>query len=71
MAGIKYHTNAKTTVQTHKIIKESKETIESLAKQFNLTKATVSEWKHREELTDKSSRPHHIRTAIEHTKIIL
>ena len=60
---VKYHTNAKTTVQTRKIIKESDETIESLAKRFNLTKTTVSKWRKREELTDKSSRPHHIRTA--------
>jgi hypothetical protein len=63
MSGIKYHPNAKTTVHIRKIIKESNEPILSLAKRFNLTKTTVSKWKHREDFTDKSSRPHQIRTA--------
>ena len=62
MSGIKYHPNAKTTVHIRKIIKESNEPILSLAKRFNLTKTTVSKWKHREDFTDKSSRPHRIRT---------
>ena len=61
MSGIKYHPNAKTTVHIRKIIKESNEPILSLAKRFNLTKTTVSKWKHREDFTDKSSRPHQIR----------
>ena len=41
MPGIKYHPNAKTTVHIRKIIKESNEPILSLAKLYNLTKATV------------------------------
>ncbi len=63
MPGIKYHPNANTTVHIRKIIKESNEPILSLAKRFNLTKTTVSKWKHREDFTDKSSRPHQIRAA--------
>jgi len=46
MSGIKYNPNAKTTVQTRKTIKESDESIESLAKRFNLTPTTVLKWKH-------------------------
>lgn len=45
MSGIKYHLNAKTTVHICKIVKESNEPIESLAKRFNLMKTAVPKWK--------------------------
>ncbi|HOV34010.1 MAG TPA: hypothetical protein PLX23_11690 [Candidatus Hydrogenedens sp.] len=58
MSLIKYHPNTKTTVHIWKLIRESKENIESLVKRFNLSKTTISKWKHRENLTDKFLEKH-------------
>ncbi|MCX8000878.1 MAG: leucine zipper domain-containing protein, partial [Leptospiraceae bacterium] len=64
MAGIKYHPNAKTTVIIRKMIKESHEPISKLAQKLGVTPNTILKWKRRDILTDKSSRPHQLRTVL-------
>ncbi|MGC8845566.1 MAG: hypothetical protein ACP5QY_06930 [Candidatus Hydrogenedens sp.] len=44
------------------MIKESKEPMKALAKQLHLSTRTIWKWKKRENLTDKSSQPHKLRT---------
>lgn len=52
-----YHTNAVTNLHIRKQIKESSLKNFKLAKAFNTSVATISKWKNRQELEDKSSRP--------------
>jgi transposase-like protein/transposase len=59
-----YHDNAKTTVHQRKIIKTSKEPYRTLAKQLGVSVPTVAKWKKREQPTDRTSRPKHIRRAL-------
>ena len=61
---IKLHKNAKTTLAIRTEIKNSKESIYSLAKKFNLGWATVKRWKFSESLEDKSPRPHKLNTTL-------
>ncbi|MCL0071486.1 IS481 family transposase, partial [Thermodesulfovibrionales bacterium] len=58
---IKLHKNARTTLAVRQDIKDSKESIYSLAKKFNLNWGTVKRWKEAENIEDKSSRPHRLR----------
>ena len=55
---IKLHKNAKTTLALRKIIQSSKESINHLARKFNLSWNTVAKWKDSKKIEDKSSRPH-------------
>lgn len=66
---IKLHKNARTTLAIRGEIRESKESIYSLAKKFNLNWGTVKKWKEAETLRDKSSRPHHLRTDLTQEEI--
>lgn len=59
-----YHINAKTNVQIRSAIQKSDETIMELCERYNLSKSTVEKWKKREDLKDKSSRPHNLRTVL-------
>jgi transposase InsO family protein len=52
-----YHTNAVTNLHIRKQIKESSLKNFELAEAFNTSVATISKWKNRQELEDKSSRP--------------
>ncbi len=55
---IKLHKNAKTTLAAREIIRDSEDSINCLAKKFNLSWNTVARWKNSKSLEDKSSRPH-------------
>lgn len=55
---IKLHKNAKTTLVVRKQIKNSNESLNYLAKKFNLSWNTVKRWKESTSPEDKSSRPH-------------
>ena len=57
---IKLHKNAKTTMAARKQIKDSIESINYLAKKFNLSWNTVEKWKNSENIEDKTSRPHNL-----------
>jgi predicted RNA-binding protein with PIN domain len=55
-----YHTNAVTNLHIRKQIKESSLKNIELAGTFNTSVATISKWRNRQELEDKSSQPHKI-----------
>jgi DNA-binding transcriptional regulator YiaG len=53
-----YHTNAKTNMHSREIIQQSTLKNTELAERFEIDEKTVSKWKNRNHLIDKSSRPH-------------
>ena len=57
-----YHSNARTNQHIREIIQKSNLTNVELAKNYNLNVKTISKWKHRNFIEDKSSRPHNIKT---------
>ena len=61
---IKLHKNAKTTLAIRREIRDSSESIYTLAKRFNLNWATVRRWKYSSSLEDKSSCPHKLNTTL-------
>jgi transposase-like protein len=63
-----YHTNAVTNVSNRFIIKNSTESTESLSKRFGTSKNTISKWKNRVDLNDKSSTPATIAYALSETQ---
>jgi len=59
-----YHTNAKTNSHSREIIQQSNLTNIALSKRFEINEKTVSKWKNRTEVIDKSSRPHTIQRSL-------
>ncbi len=59
-----YHTNAKTNLHSREIIQQSSLTNIELSERFEIDEKTVSKWKNRDVLTDKSSRPHTIQRSL-------
>jgi transposase InsO family protein len=59
-----YHTNAKTNSHSREIIQQSGLTNSELSQRFEITKKTVSKWKNRTDVIDKSSRPHTIQRSL-------
>ena len=59
-----YHSNALTNLHIRSQIKDCSLTHLELVNRFNVSEATVSKWKNREILTDKSSRPNNIKYTI-------
>jgi len=59
-----YHTNAKTNMHSREIIQQSTLTNIELAERFEINEKTVSKWKNRDHLVDKSSRPQTIQRAL-------
>jgi len=55
-----YHSNATTNVHIRCEIKTSNLPMNQLATQYNVSENTILKWKDREELYDRSSRPHTI-----------
>lgn len=49
------HSNAKTTTRIKKEIQESKDSIESLKKKYNINHKTVLYWKHNDSIYDKKN----------------
>ena len=52
-----YHSNAVTNISMRKLIKESGLTNSELANKYNISEVTISKWKNRTILPDKSYRP--------------
>ena len=52
------HAQARPTPRTRAEIKASTETLDQLAARYNISRATVLKWKHRETPEDLSHRPH-------------
>jgi transposase len=52
------HAQARTTPRTRAEIKASTETLDQLAERYNISRATVLKWKHRQTPEDLSHRPH-------------
>jgi len=59
-----YHTNAKTNMHSREIIQQSTLTNSELAERFRINEKTVSKWKNRAYLVDKSSRPRTIQRSL-------
>jgi transposase-like protein len=59
-----YHTNAKTNSHSREIIQQSSQTGYELSKRFEINERTVSKWRNRDCLKDKSSRPHTIQRSL-------
>ncbi|MDZ7935167.1 MAG: DDE-type integrase/transposase/recombinase [Emticicia sp.] len=59
-----YHSNAKTNVNNRQQIQKCSDTNEALSERFNISKQTVSKWKHRDFVEDVSSRPKNIEYAL-------
>ena len=59
-----YHTNAKTNSHSREIIQQSSLSNIELSKRFEINEKTVSKWKNRTEVIDKSSRPHTIKRSL-------
>ncbi len=59
-----YHSNAVTNLHIRSQIQESNLTNFELANIYKTSEATISKWKNREKLTDKSSRPININYAL-------
>ncbi|MCF6332656.1 MAG: DDE-type integrase/transposase/recombinase [Draconibacterium sp.] len=55
-----YHSNAVTNVHIRTEIRDSKVTNFELAQKYNTSEATVSKWKNRDDLLDKSSKPNKV-----------
>lgn len=58
------HPQARTTPRTRAEIKVASETLEVLAQQYNVSKATARKWKNREDVQDRSHRPHKLSTTL-------
>ena len=59
-----YHTNATTNLHSREIIQQSSLSNTELAERFKINEKTVSKWKNRDHLKDKSSRPHTIKRSL-------
>lgn len=58
------HANAKTTPRIRKEIQESKDSIETLKKRYNINHKTVLHWKHSDSIYDKKSGPNNPRSTV-------
>jgi hypothetical protein len=58
----KLHKNAKTNYHIRQYIKTSNKPLSDVASELNLNIKTVRKWKNRDDLSDKSSKPLHLRT---------
>lgn len=59
---IKLHANATTTPKQRKYIQESEKSVAELAEELGVSEMTVRKWKKRDDIHDRSSRPHHIQS---------
>ena len=58
------HAQARTTPRTRAEIRASSATLDELAKRYNISRATVLKWKHRDSPDDRSHRPHKLNTTL-------
>ena len=59
-----YHMNATTNLHSREIIQQSSLSNTELAERFNINEKTVSKWKNRDYLEDKSSHQHTIKRSL-------
>ena len=59
-----YHTNATTNMHSREIIQQSSLSNAELSERFEINEKTVSKWKNRDHIEDKSSRPHTIKRSL-------
>lgn len=62
----KLHKNAKTNYHIRQLIKTSDKSNDELAHLLNLNIKTVRKWKERDDVSDKTSKPFHLRTNLTH-----
>jgi hypothetical protein len=62
--NIRLHKQARTTPAIRKEIQESPLSERALAEKYNISRATVHKWKHRDQVEDHSNRPHDIHAAL-------
>ena len=61
---MKLHPKARTTPKLRAEIKASRLPQQVLAEQYNVSRLTIRKWQNREEITDKSHRPHKLNTTL-------
>ena len=61
---VSLHKNARTTPAIRRELRESPLPMAELARRHSLSKATVRQWRRREEGADRSHRPHHLQTTL-------
>ena len=59
-----YHSNAKTNSHIREIIQKSNLSNLELAKKLSVNKKTISKWRNRSFITDRSSKPHNIKYSL-------
>ena len=60
----KVHPQARTTPQTRQEIHASEAPLTELAKRYNISVATTRKWQGREDMQDRSHRPHRLSTTL-------
>ena len=58
------HPQARTTPRTRAEIREASASLSELAERYNVSKATARKWKNREDVQDRSHRPHKLSTTL-------
>jgi len=66
-----YHANATTNVRLRNTINQSNLTNLQLSEQYGVSQNTVSKWKNRDDLEDKSSRPKTIHYALSELEMLI
>ena len=61
---LKLHANATTTPRVRAYIRKSQATNAALARELGIHSRTVARWKARQEVTDRSTRPHRLNTSL-------
>lgn len=59
---IKLHANARLTPKSRRYIQESNKSVRELSRELNVNETTIRRWKSRNEVTDRSHRPHNLCT---------
>lgn len=66
-----YHSNSTTNVRLRSEISKSNLSYSDLASKFGVSENTVGKWKNRDELKDRSSRPHTIRYTLSELEMLI
>lgn len=61
---LKLHANARTTPRTRALIQASDLPVSVLAAQFGVSEVTIRRWRKREDVHDRSHRPHHLKVSL-------
>lgn len=66
-----YHANATTNLHLRAKIYNSQLPVNLLAKKYGVSEKTIRKWKNRDDLNDKSSRPHNIKYALNELDMLI